>query len=65
MPPPKALASALKIVMNNNQMKFGDIFVQQLQGIEMGMLPAPTIANLFSLHKRKEILSKFLSNFHF
>ena len=28
--PPKALVAALKIVMNNNRMKFGDIFVQQL-----------------------------------
>jgi hypothetical protein len=30
----------------------------------MGMLPAPTIANLFaSLNERKEILPKFWSNF--
>jgi len=63
--PPKALVAALKIVMNNNRMKFGDIFVQQLRGIAMGMSPAPTIANLFvSLHERKEILPKFNSNLH-
>jgi hypothetical protein len=52
--------AALNIAMNNNRMKFGDIFAQQLRGIAMGMLPAPTIANLFaSLNERKEILPKF------
>jgi hypothetical protein len=44
---PKALLEALTLVMLNNCMRFGDIIVKQLSGITMGMLPAPTIANLF------------------
>ena len=54
---PKVLVAALKIITNNNQMNFRDMFVKQLQGITMGMLPVSTIANLFvSLHKQKVIL---------
>ena len=45
--PAKALVEALALVMKNNRMKFGDLFVQQLIGIAMGMSPAPTIANLY------------------
>jgi hypothetical protein len=44
---PKALLEALTLVMLNNRMVFGDIILKQLSGIAMGMLPAPTIANLF------------------
>jgi hypothetical protein len=44
---PKALLEALTLVMLNNRMRLGDIIVKQLSGIAMGMLPAPTIANLF------------------
>ncbi|KAL7527818.1 hypothetical protein ACHAWF_002316, partial [Thalassiosira exigua] len=55
--PAKALVEAIKIIMRNNRMKFGDIIVKQLIGIAMGMAPAPTIANLFvALHENKELL---------
>ena len=33
--------------MYNNRMHFGDFIVHQLTGIEMGMSPAPAIANLY------------------
>jgi hypothetical protein len=44
---PAALLDAIKLVMENNCMKFGDVIVKQVSGIAMGMSPAPTIANLF------------------
>jgi hypothetical protein len=64
--PPKALVAAIKLVMNNNRMKFGDIFVQQLKGIAMGMSPAPPIANLYvALHEATCILPTFASSLFF
>ena len=57
---PTALVEALKIVMKNNRMKFGDIIVKQVKGIAMGMSPAPTIANLFvAIHEVEKILEHF------
>ncbi|KAL7526875.1 hypothetical protein ACHAWF_001948 [Thalassiosira exigua] len=54
---PSTLLSAIALVMRNNRMRFGDIFVRQLTGIAMGMSPAPTIANLFvAIHEAAEIL---------
>jgi len=44
---PQALIEVLQLVMYNNRMKFGDLFVHQHTGIAMGMTPAPSIANLF------------------
>ena len=44
---PVPLIEALNIIMHNNRMTFGDIFVHQHKGIAMGMSPAPSIANLF------------------
>ena len=44
---PTALIEAIKIVMNNNRMRFSDSIVHQHKGIAMGMAPAPSIANLF------------------
>ena len=41
------LITAIKIVMRNNRMRFGDIIVRQLIGIAMGMSPAPSLANLY------------------
>ena len=41
------LIEALQIVMYNNRMRFGDLYVHQHKGIAMGMSPAPSIANLF------------------
>ena len=43
----KALVEALALVMKNNRIRCGDIIVQQLRGIAMGMFPAQAIANLF------------------
>ena len=44
---PTALVDALHLIMNNNRMRFGNLFVHQHKGIAMGMAPAPSIANLF------------------
>ena len=44
---PEALIEAIKLVMCNNRMKFGDVFVCKVAGIAMGMSLAPTIANLY------------------
>jgi len=52
------LIDAIKSIMKNNRMKFGDVIVKQIKGIEMGMSPAPTIANLFvAIHDDKELLN--------
>ena len=60
---PKALIAAIRIVMKNNRMRFGDIIAKQILGIAMGMSPAPTITNLFvALHEIKHLL-KFLRQF--
>ncbi|KAL7530524.1 hypothetical protein ACHAXR_006240, partial [Thalassiosira sp. AJA248-18] len=54
---PRALIDAIKIVMRNNRMRFGDLLVKQLIGIAMGMSPAPTIANLFvAIHENQDPL---------
>ena len=51
---------AIKIVMKNNRMKFGDISVKQIKGIAMGMSPAPPIANIFiAIYEKEKILGKF------
>jgi hypothetical protein len=44
---PAVLLDAIKLVMENSCMRFGDVIVEQVSGIAMGMSPAPTIANLF------------------
>mmetsp|Transcript_18939 Transcript_18939/g.41008 ORF Transcript_18939/g.41008 Transcript_18939/m.41008 type:complete len:639 (+) Transcript_18939:377-2293(+) len=60
---PRALMDAIKIVMKNNRMRFGDIIAKQIKGIAMGMSPAPTIANLFvALHEITALL-QFLKKF--
>jgi hypothetical protein len=43
----KTTEEALNIVMRNNRMRFGDLIFRQTRGVELGMAPAPTIANLF------------------
>jgi hypothetical protein len=45
----KAVEEAMNIVMQNNPMQFGDLIFRQTCGVAMGMLPAPTIANLYDL----------------
>ena len=41
-------------------MRFGDLYVQQISGIAMGMSPAPTIANLYvSIFETEVILPLF------
>jgi hypothetical protein len=57
---PEALISAIKIVMRNNHMKFGDIFVRQLVGIAMGMSPTPSVTNLYVAVYEEQELLKFL-----
>jgi hypothetical protein len=43
----RVVKKAIEIIMKNNQMLFGDLIYHQLCGVTMGMLPAPTIANLY------------------
>ena len=60
---PAALMEAISIVMKNNRMKFGDLYVLQIVGIAMGMSPAPTLANLYiAIYEAKEILDQFLGS---
>jgi hypothetical protein len=54
---PMALLEAMELVMYNNRMCFGDLIVKQLSGIAMGMLPAPTIANLYvAIYEHSHVL---------
>lgn len=63
---PRALIEALNIVMHNNRMKFGNMFVRQHKGIAMGMAPAPSIANLFVAIYEEAHVSPFpSSSLHF
>ena len=58
----EALIKAIKLVMRNNRMRFGDIIVKQLVGIAMGMSCAPALANLYvAIHEQAHLL-KFLSS---
>ena len=62
----QSIRSGIQDCHNNNQMKFGDIFSQQLQEIVMSISSAPIITNLIvSLHEQNKILPKFLSNLYF
>ena len=63
---PRALTEALHIVMHNNRMKFGNLFVRQHKGIAMGMAPAPSIANLFvAIYEEAHITTFPSSSLHF
>ncbi len=43
----KVVEEAMSIVMRNNRMQFGDLIYRKTCSVAMGMLPAPTIANLY------------------
>ncbi len=43
----KVVKTAMEIVMKSNQMQFRDLIYHRIRGVAMGMLPAPTIANLY------------------
>ena len=63
---PQALIEALHLVMKNNRMKFGNLFVHQHKGIAMGMAPAPSIANLFvAIYEETHITPFPASSLHF
>ena len=54
------LMEAIRIVIKNNRMKFGDIFAKQIKGIAMGMSPSPPIANIFiAIYENEKVLGKF------
>ncbi len=54
---PKALPKAIKIVMHNNRMRFGDVLVKQISGIAIGMSPAPALSNLFvAIYEAKHVI---------
>jgi hypothetical protein len=53
----KAVKKAMEIVMNNNRMKFGNLVYHQTCGVAMGMLPTPTITNLYvAIYERDHII---------
>ena len=56
------LIRALEIVMKNNIMKFGDIYVKQESGTAMGKPPAPGWATIFEGLHEIEFLPEFKSN---
>jgi hypothetical protein len=43
----KAVKSVMEIVMKNNRKRFSDLIYHQICGVAMGVLPAPTIVNLY------------------
>ena len=50
----EALIAALKLVMLNNIFSFGDMTFKQMNGIPMGMPPAPSYATIYyGLHESK------------
>ena len=60
--PAKVLVEAIKLVMTNNRMRFGDIIVKMIKGITMGMSPALALVNLyFTIHESANILGRFES----
>jgi len=52
----ETLISALEIVMRNNIIKFGDVYVKQISGTAMGVPPAPSWANLYEALDENEFL---------
>lgn len=49
---PECLIRAIEIVMRNNIIRFGDLYVRQTSGTAMGVPPAPPYANIFEgLHE--------------
>ncbi len=53
----KVVKEAMEIVMKNNRMKFGNLIYHQIRGVAMGMLPPPTIANLYvTIYERNHII---------
>jgi hypothetical protein len=54
---PVGLLDAIKLVMENNHLRFGDMIVKLVSGIAMGMSPALTIANLFvEIYEKTHVL---------
>jgi hypothetical protein len=54
---PTALVNAIKLVIENNHMRFGDVIVKQVSGIAMGMSQALTITNLFvAIYEKRHVL---------
>ncbi len=54
---PEALIEAIKSVVENNCVRFGDVIVKQKSRIAMGMSPAPTITNLsVAIYEKTHVL---------
>jgi hypothetical protein len=60
---PRAIVEAMSLVMRNNRMHFGDLVTHQIKGIVMGMMPAPTIANLFVAIFKAEPIAPIIGTF--
>ena len=56
---PDVLIEAIEIILRSNVMKFGDIFVQQISGVAMGICPAPPLATIFFALHEDVILEKW------
>jgi hypothetical protein len=53
----KAVKEAMEIVMKTNCMRFSNFIYHQILGLAMGMLPVPTIANLYvEIYERNHII---------
>ena len=59
------LIEAIGIVLRSNVMKFGDIFVEQISGVAMGVAPAPPFATIYYGIKEQSLLAKWGDNFFY
>jgi hypothetical protein len=60
-----AVTSMMKIVINNNRMRFDDLIFHQNRRVAVGMSPAPTIVNLYvAIYEATHILP-LLGSFSF
>lgn len=58
--PISTLMEAIKLIMESNIMKLGDIFSKMIKGIAMGTAPAPPIANIFmGAYEEDNVVGKF------
>jgi hypothetical protein len=57
---PTAFLEVIELVMYNNCMHFGDVFIKQVSGLAMGMSPAPTLANFFVAIYKEDYVPLFV-----
>ena len=56
----KAVTEAMETIMQNNHMTFDDLIIHQIPQVAIGMLPAPTITNLYvAIYEQTHIIPLF------